>query len=104
MDDRCAAGTATPGDRWARWRYERLLVWSGRSPAAGRAYASLVAHVEFRRDANSRRIAVERIARWLGVPAQQARGIYLASLVSEAHEEADSARFMRDSDAFERWL
>jgi hypothetical protein len=91
-------------DAWGRWRYERLLPRAAGSALAGRAYARLVARVEVWRDPHRRRVAVERIARWRGLSLPEAGRIFHASLVSEAQEEADSARFMRDDAAFRRWL
>jgi hypothetical protein len=71
---------------------------------AGHTYARIVAQVELRRDPRRSEIAVERLMRWRNISRREALTIYRTSLVSEAQEEADSARFMRDEDAFARWL
>ena len=80
---------------WERLRYAHLLPLAGRGEAAAQTYASLVAAVEQRRDAQRRRVAEERIARYLRVSAGAARRIFRDALRSEAIEEADSVRFMR---------
>lgn len=93
---------ASAGDRaWQSLRYGTLLPAAGRSVARGRAYAALVAAVEHARDAERRRVAEARIARWLGVPGTTARALFRAALFSEGLEEADSARFMRDPSALD---
>lgn len=89
---------------WASYRYNRLLPWAGRSRLSGVAYSEIVAQVEVRRDLQRRDVAVNRIARARRISERAASRIYHASLRSEAQEEADSVRFMRDGDAFERWL
>lgn len=92
-------------ESWVRWRYQRLLPLAGSSVIAGSAYAALVAAVELRRNARRRAVAVQRIARWSsGGDQRLARAIYHRSLLSEAREEADSARFMHDPAALGRWL
>jgi len=88
--------TAAQGDTaWQRLRYGPLLTGASRSFAGARAYASLVAAVEYRRDRTRRRVAQDRIARWLGTSADEAGRVFRASLFSEALEEADSSRHMR---------
>jgi hypothetical protein len=47
---------------------------------------------------------VRRIVRWLAVSPARARRIHLASLRSEAREEADSALCMRRADGLDRLL
>jgi hypothetical protein len=89
------------GLRWTATRYERLLPLAGRSRAAGRAYATLVAAMELRLDAARRATAERRIARWLGVDPAQARRVYRDSLRSEAREEADCAYFMAHPEALD---
>jgi hypothetical protein len=87
--------------RWIATRYERLLPLAGRSRAAGRAYAMLVAATELRLDTPRRTTAERRIGRWLGVDPAQARRVYRDSLRSEAREEADCAYFMAHPDALD---
>ncbi len=81
--------------RWERWRYRSLLPVAARSLPCGRAYAALVACVEWRRDEGRRAVACARIGRWLGCDPGDARRIFRRSLASEAREEADAAFFMR---------
>jgi hypothetical protein len=83
-------------DRWARLRYDLLLAAASRGRALGRAYAELAGAVEFWRGAERRRVATARVARWLGCGAADGARVFHRSLVSEALEEADCARFMRD--------
>jgi hypothetical protein len=80
---------------WNTVRYGPLLRAAARSASAGRAYAALVARVEYARDRERRRVAAQRIQRWTGAPEAEARRTYLRALRSEALEEADSVRFMR---------
>lgn len=80
---------------WNTLRYGSLLRAAGRSEGAGRAYAALVARVEYARDRERRRVAAERISRWTGASPTDAHRTYLRALRSEAQEEADSAWFMR---------
>jgi len=87
--------------RWTATRYERLLPLAGRSRAAGRAYATLVAAMELRLDAPRRTAAEHRIGRWLGADPGQAHRIYRDSLRSEAREEADCAYFMAHPGALD---
>jgi hypothetical protein len=47
---------------------------------------------------------VARIARWRRISLASAHRLFHASLVSEAQEEADTAFFMRQGEAFDRWL
>jgi hypothetical protein len=85
-----------PSDRWARLRYDVLLAAASRGRALGRAYAELVGAVELWRGPERRRVAAARVARWLGCSAADGARVFHRSLVSEALEEADCARFMRD--------
>lgn len=80
---------------WNSLRYGSLLRAAARSEGAGRAYAALVARIEYARDRERRRVAAERIGRWTGASPEGARRTYLRALRSEAQEEADSVRFMR---------
>jgi hypothetical protein len=82
---------------WERLRYGPLLLAGGTTHRAADLYGSVVAAVEYWRDEGRRRTAEHRIVRWLGVSPTVARRIFRAALRSEALEEADSARFMRDS-------
>jgi hypothetical protein len=84
-----------PDPRWERFRYGSLLEAGGTSRRAADCYGSLVAGVEYWRDAGRRRIAERRIARWLGASSAEARRIFRAALRSEALEEADTVRSMR---------
>jgi hypothetical protein len=83
------------GARWAELRYGWLLPRAAASRRLGDGYAQLAAAVELAIDRERRRVAVERIARWLERSRPAANRVYYASLVSEAREEADSAYFMR---------
>jgi len=83
------------GARWTELRYTSLLPRAATSRRLGDVYAHMVAAIELGIDRERRRVAVERIARWLGRSSGVAARIYHASLVSEAREEADSAYFMR---------
>jgi len=83
------------GARWTELRYASLLPRAASSRRLGDVYAHLVAAIELAIDRERGRVAVERIARWLGRSSGAAARIYHASLVSEAREEADSAYFMR---------
>lgn len=82
---------------WERFRYGPLIRSASRGESIGRVYAAIVAWVEWRREANRRRVAEERIARWVGTSSREAARIFRGSLYSEALEEADSARLMRSS-------
>jgi len=99
-----AGRTGSPASRWSELRYDRLLPLAARSRAAGRQYARLVGAIELARDRRRRHTAIERIVRWQGVSRSAARRIFLASLASEALEEADSIFFMRDREALLRWF
>ncbi|HEY8516268.1 MAG TPA: hypothetical protein VIS07_12200 [Candidatus Binatia bacterium] len=81
--------------RWDRLRYGPLLRLASASPAGARLFAALASHVEHRRDPERRRVAEDRIMRWLGATPSEAARIFRAGLYSEALEEADSARWMR---------
>ncbi len=92
---RADAMAAQPKDTaWERLRYGPLLRVASRSRVAGRTFASLVSWVELRRDPERRRVAEERIRRWLGLPAAEAARVYRRAVFSEALEEADAARLM----------
>lgn len=84
---------------WDRLRYGRLLAIAARERRLGAAYAAFVARIEERRDPRRRAIACARIARWLRCLPADAAGVFRASLRSEAREEADSAFFMRHTEA-----
>jgi len=86
-------------DGWGRLRYGQLLAIAARDRRLGAAYAAFVARVEERRDPDRRAIACARIARWLRCTPVDAAGVFRASLRSEASEDADSAFFMRHTDA-----
>lgn len=84
---------------WERLRYGPLLRASRRSPAGARRFASIVAAVERRLEAERVGVAEDRIMRWLGVSRPQASRIFRDALFSEALEEADSARMMAHPSA-----
>ena len=98
--DRCARWRE---NAWPEWRYGRMLSFAATTRAAGEGYARLVAEVELR-DVVRRRRAVARIQRWQGVSRDAALGIFRASLISEAREEADTAYFMQHPPALRGWM
>jgi len=96
--------SATMASTWAEWRYGKLLRHAATGRPAGRVYAGIVSQVELIRDVERRRVATARIARARRISSRAALGVYRRSLFSEAIEEADSARLMRDREALARWL
>lgn len=92
------------GGVFADWRYECFLPLVARGRLGGRTYAQMIASIRCARESETRSAAVARIGRWYDLDAARAAGIHRASVLSEAQEEADSLRFMRDPVAFERWL
>jgi len=88
---------------WAEVRYRWLLPLTRRSRTNGRAYARLVARVEYAADAERARVAARRIAGALGTTAGEAARIFRRCLASEALEEADTVFFMATQrDAIDR--
>ncbi len=76
-------------------RYGLLLGPASRLPGGPEGYASLVARLGVASDPARRRVAVERIRRWLAVSARDADLIFRGALRSEALEEIDFARRLR---------
>lgn len=87
------------GAGWGELRYRLLLPLAARSRGLGAAYAALVGRVEYASDAARRTVAVARIGQALGTSRRRARRIFLASLESEAREEADTTYFMQHADS-----
>lgn len=77
---------------------------AGRARRLGGLYAVLCGREELAADPERARVAIERIRRWTGASEGEARTIFRRALASEAREEADSAFFLRDGRAFDRWL
>jgi hypothetical protein len=88
--------TRPPGERWAGVRYRHLLEQAGRSRAAGRRYAAIVAASAFCGDLALRRASVRALMDCLGLSRTAALRTHLGVLRSEALEEADCAYFMRN--------
>jgi len=77
---------------WEQCRYLLLDRVAARSSRGSNAYTHLVARVEEVLQPDRRRVATRRIAQALQIKEEEARAIYRDCLVSEAREEADSAR------------
>lgn len=77
---------------------------AGRGRRLGGLYADLCGRAELAADSGRARVAIERIRRWTGASDEDARSIFRRALSSEAQEEADSAFFLHDGQAFDRWL
>jgi hypothetical protein len=90
--------TRPRGEGWARVRYRHLLQHAGRSRAAGRRYAAMVAASVFIGDRARRRAGVQALTDCLRLRRSQALRTHLGALRSEALEEADCAYFIARPD------